>query len=490
MVAYHWRSALELAGASGEDTAPLVERTRLSLLEAGDRAFGLNAFGPAVAYYEDALALWGDDATGRAELLFRKAHALHVMGGDGQESALEEARDALLEVGDDETAGQAEAFLSRAEWYRGHGEEAERHIERAQELVADAGPTVAKARVLCLLARLRMLSGEQESAIRTSTEALSLAETLDLDELRIHALTTLGSAKTWLDRSGEADLQRALKLATAVNSPLAGTVLNNLAVFAAQTGQLDRADELVTETLELAQQFGDRENVRFSIANLLFHAERLGRWDEVLANADLFITECEVSPHNMETSAREIRGRIRFARGDTDGAFEDWERALGLAREMKSPDRIIPALLAFVRPLLMLGRVDEARRFAVAGTEAARANPALASILSIIAGQAWRLGTTSDVIDVLLLAPDGPWKDAGLAEARGVPAEAAELYERMDAPALVADVRFDAAEALFEEGRTAEGVVELEKALTFYRSVGATFFLERGQALLAEAKSA
>ena len=201
------------------------------------------------------------------------------MGDDGQESALEEARDALLEIGDRETAGQAEAFLSRVAWYRGHGEEAQRHIERAQELVADAGTTVAKARVLCLLARLRMLSGDGEEAIRIGMEALALAEALDLDELRIHALTTIGSAKTLLENTGEEELERAYELAKAVNSPLAAIVLNNLSVLAAQRGDFVRAEELVRATLDLAQQLGDRENIRFSHANLLFHSIRrpLGR---------------------------------------------------------------------------------------------------------------------------------------------------------------------------------------------------------------------
>ena len=122
MLAYHWRSALELTSASGGETADLAERTRLALVDAGDRAFGLNAFSPAVGYYTEALSLWPIEVPGRAEVLFRKAQALHVMGDDGQESALEEARDALLEIGDRETAGQAEAFLSRVAWYRGHGE--------------------------------------------------------------------------------------------------------------------------------------------------------------------------------------------------------------------------------------------------------------------------------------------------------------------------------------------------------------------------------
>ena len=44
-----------------------------------------------------------------------------------------------------------------------------------------------------------------------------------------------------------------------------------------------------------------------------------------------------------------------------------------------------------------------------------------------------------------------------------------------------------AAEELIETGRRDEGEAELEKALAFYRSVGATFFIERGEALLAQA---
>ncbi len=42
-------------------------------------------------------------------------------------------------------------------------------------------------------------------------------------------------------------------------------------------------------------------------------------------------------------------------------------------------------------------------------------------------------------------------------------------------------------EELIATGRRAEGEAELDKALAFYRSVGATFFVQRGEALLAQA---
>ncbi len=488
MLAYHWSAALELVRASGGDDGELSERTRFALREAGDRAFALNAFLPAETYYAEALELWPADAAGRAELLFRRAHALHVTGDEGQMEALEDARDALLKIGDTETAAEAEAFLSRAMWYRGRGDDAKCHLERAQELVAGAGSTVAKARVLCLSARLHMLASEEEEAIRIGTEALALAEKLDLTELRIHALTSVGTAKAWLDHTGQAELDLALEIAKATNSPLAVVVLNNLGVLATQNGDIVRAEELNVETLSVAQRMGDGENIRFSRANLLYSSMFRGRWDETLENADLFIAECEASPHNMEGSAREMRAAVRLARGDVEGALEDWRRALALARELKDPTRVVPGLLGLARGLAWIGRVDEARALVSDALEIARDRPTIATLLGLIAGEARMLGLDREIVELIALAPDGPWKEAALAEASGEGVLAADLYQRMGALAVEADVRFGAAERLLEEGRTAEGLAELDKALAFYRSVRATFFIERAESLLAQAQ--
>jgi tetratricopeptide (TPR) repeat protein len=344
--------------------------------------------------------------------------------------------------------------------------------------------------VLCLSARLRMLSSEEEEAIRLSSEALALAETLDLDELRIHALTTLGTAKAWLDHTGEAELERALELAKAVNSPLGAGVLNNLAVQATQQGNVPRAEELNRATLALAQQFGDREIIRFARGNLLYNSKFRGRWDETVEEADSFIAECELSPHNMEMAAREMRGEVRFGRGDIEGALDDWERGLALAREMGDPTRLMPALLALGKALALIGRVDEGRALVIEGIDVARANPTIGQLAGIVAREAAMLGVAPDVGEILASAPDGPWKEAALAAVRGEHSRAANMYESMGVPAIEADARLAAAESLLEEGRTAEGLGELERAVAFYRSVRATFFLERAEALLAEARSA
>ena len=49
-----------------------------------------------------------------------------------------------------------------------------------------------------------------------------------------------------------------------------------------------------------------------------------------------------------------------------------------------------------------------------------------------------------------------------------------------------ARLHLQAAEDLIEAGRRAEGAQQLEKAFTFYRSVGAIFYINRAEQLLAK----
>jgi hypothetical protein len=51
-----------------------------------------------------------------------------------------------------------------------------------------------------------------------------------------------------------------------------------------------------------------------------------------------------------------------------------------------------------------------------------------------------------------------------------------------------ADLRLRAGERLLGEGRVEEGVEQLERALAFYRGVGATRFITEAESLLAGAE--
>jgi hypothetical protein len=64
------------------------------------------------------------------------------------------------------------------------------------------------------------------------------------------------------------------------------------------------------------------------------------------------------------------------------------------------------------------------------------------------------------------------------------------VWRSASIPTWEARLRLRAAEELIETGRRAESEEQAAKALDFYRSVGATFYVDRCEALLREAKTA
>jgi class 3 adenylate cyclase/tetratricopeptide (TPR) repeat protein len=494
MRAYHWRSALELVRASGANDGDLVERARFSLRDAGDRAFGLNNHAAAAALYEDALALWPNNDPERPALLFRRARALYeAYDEERREPALEEARDALLAAGDPVRAGEAETFLANVAFDRGQGDRVRAHLERARELVGDSTSESA-ARVLATSARILSMDRDSTEALAQAEAALEMATVLRLDELRAHALTTVGMARNNLETgSGTGDMERALELALAIDSPIAPAIVNNLAVQATQQGDLLRSDELYAEALRLAERFGNLSNIRFIRGNRIWMDWMRGRWDDALEHADRFIAECETgSPHTMEPHARSVRAAIRHARGDSDGAFADLNRSVELTRTRVDSGSRIQALSLLAQFLVSDRRLDEALSLVdelVTLVRGFGAHGALARF-GLVAEE---LGAV-DTIRGVLAEGGGTqalrWRRLLELVYTGDFGSAADAAMPTGAVTLEADLRRKAGEVHLANGRVAEGVEELELALTFFRSVGATRYVAEVESELAGAQSA
>ena len=77
------------------------------------------------------------------------------------------------------------------------------------------------------------------------------------------------------------------------------------------------------------------------------------------------------------------------------------------------------------------------------------------------------------------------WQDAFLLVLAGDLRGAADRFAAMGNATFEARQRLHAGERLLTSGQRAASAVELQKALDFYRSVDATLFVERGEALLA-----
>ncbi len=493
MLAYHWRSALDLARATGHEDEHLVNRARLSLRDAGDRAFGLNNHAASASLYEDALGLWPRADAERPDLLFRYARALHYGYDEARrEDALELARDALVAAESTDLAAEAETYLAYVSWDRGHGELVREHLRRAEALVGGSVSPSA-ARVLATSARMRVIADESEEGLRLGKLALAMTETLGLDELRAHALTTVGMAKNEFDDgSGIEDMERGLALALEIDSPIASAIVNNLAVEALVAADLRRADDLYTEAHRLAERFGDASNIRFIRANRIWTDWARGRWIEAYESANAFVAECEAgSPHTQEGTARTVRALIREARGDAPGARSDALRLVSLARERQDTFQLLGALSVCAAISADHGRTDEARGLFEELVPLVR-EVGVHGALMHLALRAERL----DIVDELRHAvQQGPshraqrWRTAILATLAGDLLQAADLFHEAGFPSQVALIRLHAGERLTAAGSRAEGEAELRKALAFLRRVDATAYVQRAESALADVQS-
>jgi DNA-binding SARP family transcriptional activator len=484
LLAHHCLSALDLERAAGRGSDALAARARVFARRAGDRALALNASAAAARYYERALELWPDDDRERPRVLFAVAQALHRSGAEQRYERLEAARAALMEVRDYERAAEAEAMLAEAAWYEGRHERADEHLKSALTLVRGRSPSPAKARVLDEFARHQGVAGEYDQAIDFGREALAAAEAHGLDEVRAQALITIGTARANAgDPTGVADVEQGLSIALANNALAASSrAYGNLAALSGREGDHRRAREYFERAVWVAERFGDRQGLRFVQANLIHDQFDVGEWDEALPAADEFIADCERgTSHYQEHLIRRIRAAIRHARGDSEGALDDAQRALAHAREANDPQALSPTVAYCVRLNVELGRLEEAKALAAEPT----AELPNRVDFALVAAEIGRLDQVRASISAL--RHESLWDTVVRAIADGRLAHAADLATSGGSLALAADIRLRAARKLRAEGERAEADQQLLKALDFYRSGGATRRIREAESLLAVA---
>jgi tetratricopeptide (TPR) repeat protein len=362
MLAHHYSSALEFARAAGQPVDSIVDRARLALVEAGDRANKLNAFAAAARFYGEALELTADEDPERGRRLARYGRALFVSDWRTESSGvLQEACELLLASGDVEEAAATEVTLGIFYWYRVERERALPHFDHAADLVEGAAPSRAKAEVLAELARFRMLGDEDERALELGQEALTMAEELGLDGIQGRVLNTFGVSRVKLgDRDGLGDLERSLEM-TEAGSPERLRAYINLSSTIGELGDLQRSFELHEAGLAEAERAGAPGPVRWLQAEMCFDEYLSGRWSEALERADRLLAEAETRErHYMDAAASWVRAEIRLARGDEAGALEDSDRTLLFARDAQDPQVLFPSLALQAHVLLAVDRRKEA----------------------------------------------------------------------------------------------------------------------------------
>jgi tetratricopeptide (TPR) repeat protein len=216
-----------------------------------------------------------------------------------------------------------------------------------------------------------------------------------------------------------------------------------------------------------------------------------GRWDDAIGRVDELIADFVEHPFWMEPASRRLRGRMRLARGDSTGAEADAERALELARVAKDPQTLWPALAFGARVFVVADRRragDLAAELLPHGAAQRLVGGSESEWLADLAVVFPLLGREAELLERIRHAGvSTPWRNAATAYLSGDFRGAADTYASMGALPEEAYARLRAAEALVKEGRRSEADTELQRALAFWRSVGATAYVREGEALLAAA---
>ena len=483
MLAHHYLQALELTAAAGGSIEPFAAGARRALADAGERAFALSAYDAAARFFRAALDLPSDEELDRARLVLRLGRTLFLLG-EIETQLLEQARAELLAAGDVEGAAEADASLGELHWMAGERDPAFASLDRALALVDELPPSETKARVLALASRFNMLSGNYRESIRRGEAAIEMARRLGLREIEAGAMVNVGGARGFAGQTVTL-LEEAIVVAREANAAFdLCRATGNLASLHWVLGRLELANVLWREAEGDSERYGQKGFSRWLRGLRPKIAYELGSWDDALADAETFIAEVEAgSPHYLAPQQYLIRAKIRVARLESEGG--DIERGVELARRAKDPQILYEVLGMASHALEVLGESERALALAGEVVAAFGAEEEMGFSVAVAPQLAWtltRAGRGEEVARVLQGAADVPWTRAAIAFARGDARGAADILADMDAETAEAYCRLEAA----RDG----DLSQLEPALAFYRSVGATRYLREAESLLATSRSA
>jgi class 3 adenylate cyclase/tetratricopeptide (TPR) repeat protein len=486
LLAHHYLSALDFARAAGQDVGVIAAGARVALREAGDLALSLSAARAATGFYRAALELWPDRDPERPELLFSLGRAEEPIDDVSARETLAAARDGLLAAGLGARAAEADVLLAEITWRHGEAAAAKAHLDHAAGLIDGAPPSHSKAWVTSQLSRFHMLASRYDESARFAQEALEMADRLGLDDVRADALNNLSASHFVTDgERSKAQLEESIAISERLGSPQAFRAYNNLAHQLIERGFLEEADSVDSRGLERAERLGYPEWMnwlREKRAQIWFHG---GRWDDSLALVESQLLRIETgTPHYLETSWRAVRAQILLARGHRRAALADTDRSVETGRRVREPQMFQPALALHLSVVL----ADRQAATAVLDEllESLSVRIGLRShYWTCLADGARELGRSGEVAALLQpRAEVDPWVRAAAAVARADFAQAAAIFRTIGSLPMEAEYRRRVAVELFAEGRREEAAAELEHALAFWRSVGATAYLQEAQASL------
>lgn len=313
-------------------------------IPAAHQALRTGAYREGIAQIERALRFAKDEGQ-RADLLEMLGDAfMDVANGVRADAAWTAALEIRRRGDDPRRVGDLLRRIGRAAWWQADGTRARRMAREAIAILEPLGETHELALAYSGWSAQLMVSGENEEAIRWGERALELADRLDLDDVRAHALNNIGSAESAMGRVGGFEtLERSLEISHRIGrGDHVCRALMNLASGATNSHDLHRADRWFGELAEYAEVSEVRScNLDASRCEVLL---ALGRWDEAEEAARRALAlggDLQVDPLDQSNSLS-VLARLAARRGEPDApalaerAFEVVRGALQLPLEWGS----------------------------------------------------------------------------------------------------------------------------------------------------------
>ena len=397
--------------------------------------------------------------------------------------ALSSAEIDLGEPAAPDHAAEAETFLANILWQVARRDDAHAAARRALDLLRDQPPSHAKAAALVERSRLAMLAGESDEAIDVGRPGLELARQFADERLQARALITIGTALGHRGGDGIRELTLGIEIAERANAMtefVRGN--NNLAQERLVTGDLAGTIAIYDAVLDRIDRLGLTSGISWVLGQKISASYFTGAWDEVEPISARFKTVVARMPgHYLEHQIAVVEAAVMSAR-DQPEAEAAWVVALELASKAGDPQAIGPPLAQRARVLLDSGRPSEVP--GLVEQVLALQDEQGALYYTWLIELAWLLLDFGREAEMPTTAHGGVWLEVSRAIVRGELVEAADVFERMGFRVAEAYTRLRIAEKLASVGRHAEARPQLDRALSFYRSVGAAAYVRRGETLL------
>jgi class 3 adenylate cyclase/tetratricopeptide (TPR) repeat protein len=498
VLASHYLDAVQ-----ADPDAPDAEAIRASacqtLAEAGRRALSL-ALGPEARRHFERAAELATEPEARGRLLREAGTAAHLSGDHEDAVGLfSAAADLLRTAGMDREAARADGHAAQSLRELGRWDEAWERIERAYAAVDDGGGDEAVAELGSVKSGLAFMRGDLELALAEADAALRIADGRRLGSVLAMALITKANALAELGRPTESTalLTHAVKLAVEQDlADVVGRAYYNLADNVMAQGRFAEAEEMLTRGLERARRRGDRPDERRLLAQRLIALTALGRWDELLSDADQLIAHADdiwsaqtgvttpvVLAARGDTSGLEALGQQLVAGGWSQVAHAHSVARAVIERETTGGHEALAEACEAVRELVKGGTSEmppvfaEAIDCAFAAGDIARVEDVLATVDGLTPAQL-----------IPLLDAEAARARGRLAAHRGELEDADELFRRaiglfreLETPFFLARAQLEYAELLAPSGR--DGGALRQEALAVFEALAATPWLKRARRL-------